>query len=104
MRVFPKGTRNCYTLQPEQGKDKVYLIRASFDYGNYDVESQPPVFDLYIDTNYWDTVNSSSYTYKEIVYVPPRDYIHVCLVNTDTGIPLISALELRLLGNVRLYY
>ncbi|KAK7823933.1 putative lrr receptor-like serine/threonine-protein kinase [Quercus suber] len=40
LRSFPQGTRNCYTLRPEQGKNNNYLIRAVFAYGNYDGENQ----------------------------------------------------------------
>ncbi|KAK7857064.1 putative leucine-rich repeat receptor-like protein kinase [Quercus suber] len=36
LRSFPQGTKNCYTLKPEQGKSSNYLIRAFFFYGNYD--------------------------------------------------------------------
>ncbi|KAF7846880.1 hypothetical protein BT93_L3629, partial [Corymbia citriodora subsp. variegata] len=97
--MFPNGTRNCYTLRPDEGKGNTYLVRASFWYGNYDGKNQTPAFDLHIDVNYWITVNSSSWTYEEIIYTPPRDYIQVCLVNTGSGVPFISALELRLLDN-----
>ncbi|XP_056176534.1 putative leucine-rich repeat receptor-like protein kinase At2g19210 [Syzygium oleosum] len=99
LRAFPNGTRNCYTLTPDKGKGNTYLVRADFWYGNYDGKNQTPAFDLHIDVNYWTTVNSSSWIYKEIIYTPPRDYIQVCLVNTGLGIPFISALELRLLDN-----
>ncbi|KAK7831734.1 putative lrr receptor-like serine/threonine-protein kinase [Quercus suber] len=40
LRSFPQGTRNCYTLRPEQGKNNNYLIRARFVYGNYDVKTR----------------------------------------------------------------
>ncbi|OWM76525.1 hypothetical protein CDL15_Pgr005489 [Punica granatum] len=100
LRCFPNGTRNCYTLRPTQGKSKRYLIRASFFYGNYDTLSQTPTFDLYIDVNYWITVKDpSNYTYEEIIYTTSRDYIQVCLVNRGSGVPFISALELRTLDN-----
>lgn len=99
MRVFPNGTRNCYTLRPDRGKGNTYLIRASFFYGNYDNNNQIPVFDLHIGVNYWATINSSNYFYEEIIFVPPRDDIQVCLINTGNGVPFISTLELRLLNN-----
>ncbi|KAI3411530.1 Protein kinase domain-containing protein [Psidium guajava] len=99
LRIFPNGTRNCYTLMLDEGKGNTYLVRASFWYGNYDGKNQAPAFDLHIDGNYWFTMNSSSYIYEEIIYTPPRDYIQVCLVNTDSGVPFISILELRLLDN-----
>ncbi|KAK3409288.1 hypothetical protein EUGRSUZ_J01421 [Eucalyptus grandis] len=97
LRIFPTGQRNCYTLKPNEGKGNTYLVRASFWYGDYDGKNQTPVFDLYIDVNYWTTVNSSSWIYEEIIYTPSRDYIQVCLVNTSSGVPFLSALDLRLL-------
>ncbi|KAF8015003.1 hypothetical protein BT93_H0711 [Corymbia citriodora subsp. variegata] len=95
LRSFPNGTRNCYTLRPDQGKNNTYLIRASFWYGNYDGKNQTPSFDLYIDVNYWTTVSYWKYIYEEIMYVSQANDIQVCLVNTGNGVPFISALELR---------
>ncbi|KAF8038664.1 hypothetical protein BT93_B1259 [Corymbia citriodora subsp. variegata] len=95
LRSFPNGTRNCYTLRPDRGKNITYLIRAVFWYGNYDGKNQPPSFDLYIDVNYWTTVWFSTYYCEEIMYVSQADDIQVCLVNTGNGVPFISALELR---------
>ncbi|XP_030464561.2 putative leucine-rich repeat receptor-like serine/threonine-protein kinase At2g19230 [Syzygium oleosum] len=99
LRSFPNGTRNCYTLRPDQGKNNTYLIRASFWYGNYDGKNQSPSFDLYIDVNYWAMVSSSAYFSEEIMYVSQANDIQVCLVNTGKGVPFISALELRTLGD-----
>ena len=102
VRSFPEGTKNCYTLQPQQGKDNKYLIRASFMYGNYDSKNQLPEFKLYLGVNEWDTVkfnNSYDVVRKEIVHVPRTGHINVCLVNTGSGSPFISALELRQLNN-----
>ena len=98
VRSFPQGTKNCYTLKPEQGKSSNYLIRALFQYGNYDNKNEFPKFDLYDGVNYWSTVeiSSVSYTiYPDIIYVPSSDTIFVCLINTGSGIPFISGLELR---------
>ncbi|XP_039158979.1 senescence-induced receptor-like serine/threonine-protein kinase [Eucalyptus grandis] len=99
LRSFPSGMRNCYTLKPDKGKNNTYLIRASFWYAAYDDKNRPPIFDLYIDVNYWATVDSSGNNYYEIVYVAQRDDIQVCLVNIGQGVPFISALELRTLDN-----
>ena len=42
------------------------------------------------------TFNSSyNIVRREIIYVPKTDEIYVCLVNTESGTPFISALELR---------
>ena len=37
--------------------------------------------------------------YYDVIHVPLTDYIDVCLVNTGSGVPFISALELRHLDN-----
>ncbi|CAK9174530.1 unnamed protein product [Ilex paraguariensis] len=103
LRSFDEGIKNCYTLRkPSQGKDDKYLLRGSFMYGNYDGKNEIPKFDLYLGVNFWVTVELEkvlSYFYEEIIFVPATDLIYVCLVNTGSGIPFISALELRLLDN-----
>lgn len=71
-------------------------------YGNYDGQGQVPDFDLYLGANMWDSMKlgqPSDIIYKEIIHVSSLNYIHVCLVNTGSGTPFISALELRPLGN-----
>ncbi|GMY34427.1 putative lrr receptor-like serine/threonine-protein kinase, partial [Fagus crenata] len=98
LRSFPDGKRNCYTLKPTQGKNSNYLIRAIFSYGNYDNKNQPPVFNVHVGVNYWDTVEFSSASwvyYPEIIHTPSSDTISVCLINTGSGVPIISSLELR---------
>jgi len=103
LRSFPQGTKNCYTLKPEQGKNSNYLIRAFFFYGNYDKKNQPPKFDVYVGVNFWTTVSFSEsdqiyFTRKklpDVIHVPLSDTIFVCLINTGSGIPFISALELH---------
>ncbi|XVF74479.1 hypothetical protein PTKIN_Ptkin13bG0113600 [Pterospermum kingtungense] len=98
LRSFPEGRKNCYTLKPEQAKNNSYRIRASFQYGNYDGKNQPPKFDLYLGVTYWATVNfNNNYTrfFEEIIYVFRADTEYVCLVNTGSGTPLISSLEVR---------
>ncbi|XP_061366847.1 putative leucine-rich repeat receptor-like protein kinase At2g19210 [Gastrolobium bilobum] len=98
VRSFPQGKRNCYTLRHPEGKDTIYLIRATFMYGNYDELNQLPQFDLYIGVNLWDSVrfdNSTHVVIKEILHVPSMDNLYVCLLNTDLGTPFISALEVR---------
>ncbi|KAI4381049.1 hypothetical protein MLD38_007166 [Melastoma candidum] len=99
MRIFPNGTRNCYTLRPQKGKNNKYIIRVSFFYGNYDARNITPVFDVYVDTNYWFTANLSNSYRREIIYFSSRDYIQLCLINSGNGVPFISALELRLLDS-----
>ncbi|XP_021834818.1 probable LRR receptor-like serine/threonine-protein kinase At1g05700 [Prunus avium] len=101
VRSFPEGARNCYKINVTRGNK--YLIRASFEFGNYDGQDKIPEFELHLGPNLWDTVRfenpSNAYTYKELIYVPLRKYIHVCLVNTGSVVPFISALELRPLPN-----
>ncbi|XP_059458238.1 senescence-induced receptor-like serine/threonine-protein kinase [Corylus avellana] len=99
LRSFPVGTRNCYTLTPEQGKNNNYLVRASFCYGNYDGKNITPIFDLYLGPNRWGTVKSHDIVNFAIIHVPSTDYIDVYLVKTGDGVPFISALELRRLDN-----
>ncbi|XXG57220.1 hypothetical protein AAC387_Pa03g4434 [Persea americana] len=101
LRIFPDGTRNCYTLTPVI-KSNRYLLRASFMYGNYDGLDQPPQFDAYVGVNRWEIdlpSNSSLRIWNEMIMVASLDYISVCLVNTGKGTPYISALELRPLNN-----
>ncbi|KAJ7963123.1 Serine/threonine protein kinase [Quillaja saponaria] len=98
IRSFPEGDRNCYTLRPLKGKNNNYLIRASFMYGNYDDRNYPPQFELHLDVNFWTTVNlsaASEIVQKEIIHVSSTDYLEVCLVNTGSGTPFISAFDLR---------
>ncbi|KAH7866810.1 hypothetical protein Vadar_025321 [Vaccinium darrowii] len=100
VRSFPKGIKNCYTIKlPEQANGNKYLIRASFTYGNYDLQNKPPEFDLYLDGDHWTTIkiqnDQSAFVFAEIIHFPATAYIHVCLVNTGHGTPFISGLELR---------
>ena len=98
VRSFPEEKRNCYTLRHPEGRNTIYLIRASFMYGNYDDLNKLPQFDLYVGVNFWDTVmfdNATHVVIKEILHVPSLDEIYICLLNTDMGTPFISALEER---------
>ncbi|KAL5576879.1 hypothetical protein UlMin_018578 [Ulmus minor] len=101
VRSFPLGIRNCYSLKPTQGKNNRYLIRARFMYGNYDNKNETPTFDLYLGVDLCNTIvldNAWTPLTKEIIHSPLSDTIYVCLVNTGSGTPFISALELRPLG------
>ena len=98
VRSFPEGKRNCYTMNPNEGKGTVYFIRASFMYGDFDDQDNLPEFDLYVGVNQWDTVkfdNASHVVITEIIHTPLTNEIYVCLLNTDKGTPFISTLELR---------
>ncbi|KAJ7951675.1 protein kinase family protein [Quillaja saponaria] len=98
LRSFPQGIRNCYRINIASRTK--YLIRASFLYGNYDGQNELPEFDLHLGANLWDSVkitNASLSISSEIIHVPPLDHVRICLVNTDSGTPFISAIELRTL-------
>ncbi|XP_062156473.1 LRR receptor-like serine/threonine-protein kinase IOS1 isoform X2 [Alnus glutinosa] len=100
LRSFPQGNRNCYSINVTRGTK--YLIRAEFLHGNYDGKGNLPEFDLYLGPNIWETVrvdNSSISIVKELIHVPSRNYLHLCLVNTGLGTPFISSIELRPLLN-----
>ncbi|KAK3135028.1 hypothetical protein QOZ80_5BG0413730 [Eleusine coracana subsp. coracana] len=103
LRSFPDGARNCYTLRSLVAGLK-YTIRTYFMYGNYDGLNKPPVFDVHIGVNFWRTVNASNpgIVWTEATVVVPNDFVQVCLVNTGSGTPFISGLELRPL-NRKLY-
>ena len=97
LRSFPQGKKNCYTLKPRQGNNSNYLIRAVFEYGNYDNKNDIPVFDLYLGVNHWTKVALMSVDevfLRGIIHAPLSDTIFICLM-TKAGIPSISALELR---------
>ncbi|KAM5585829.1 hypothetical protein ABKV19_004971 [Rosa sericea] len=98
VRIFPKGTRNCYKISVTSGQK--YLIRASFGYGNYDGENNLPEFELRLGDSLWDSVVFTrdlvnSIIAKELIHIPMRNYIHVCLVDINKGVPFISVIELR---------
>ncbi|RWR78190.1 putative LRR receptor-like serine/threonine-protein kinase [Cinnamomum micranthum f. kanehirae] len=101
VRSFPHGNRNCYNLGPVHKSNK-YLIRACFLYGDYDGKNSTPKFDLYIGANKWRSIYFSDATYAfyvQIITVATMNFISVCLVNTGTGTPFISGLELRPLNS-----
>lgn len=97
VRSFPNETRNCYTLRfLTIGSN--YLVRAIFMYGNYDNLNKPPVFDIHLGVNYWDTFNitTADDVYStEIIVLATADYLQVCLINKNQGTPFISWLDLR---------
>ncbi|XP_048602603.1 probable LRR receptor-like serine/threonine-protein kinase At5g59680 isoform X2 [Brassica napus] len=100
VRYFPDGTRNCYNLSVYKGRN--HLIRARFIYGNYDGLDINPKFDLYLGPNLWATVDlhrADNGTRREIFHIPTSSSLQICLVKTGETTPLISALEIRPLGN-----
>ncbi|CAH8386363.1 unnamed protein product [Eruca vesicaria subsp. sativa] len=100
LRYFPDGIRNCYNLNVEKGRR--YLVRAIFVYGNYDGLGMKPVFDLHFGPNIWATIDlekTANGTVKDMVHVATSNLMQICLVKTGKTKPLISALELRPVGN-----
>ncbi|XP_023638620.1 probable LRR receptor-like serine/threonine-protein kinase PAM74 isoform X1 [Capsella rubella] len=105
LRYFPDERRNCYSLSVD--KDRKYLIRAGFIYGNYDGLNSNPIFDLHLGPNLWATIDLQKFvngTIEEILHTPTSNSLQVCLVKTGKTTPLISALELRPLGNNNSYH
>nr|CAB3464667.1 unnamed protein product [Digitaria exilis] len=90
LRSFPDGVRNCYTLRSIVPGLK-YILRGTFKYGNYDGLGQPPIFDLYIGVNFWTVVNITDADSAVLL----EAIVLVCLVNTGSGTPFISGLDLR---------
>ncbi|XWS12027.1 hypothetical protein CRYUN_Cryun37aG0055200 [Craigia yunnanensis] len=100
VRSFPRGIRNCYSIEVSKGNK--YLVRASFMYGNYDSERKVPEFELHLGANLWKNIklsDASTWLIVEIIHVPLSKNLSVCLVNTGFGTPFISAIELRPLRN-----
>nr|VDC86362.1 unnamed protein product [Brassica rapa] len=100
LRYFPDGTRNCYNLRVEKGRN--HLIRARFLYGNYDGLDNNPTFDLYLGPNPWATIDLHKLvngTREEIIHIPTSNKLQVCLVKTGPTTPVISTLEVRPMGN-----
>jgi len=98
VRSFPDGARNCYTLRSIVAQVPPPRHAATFKYGNYDGLARPPIFDLYIGVNFWTIVNvtdADSAIILEAIVLVPDDFVQVCLVNTGTGTPFISGLDLR---------
>ncbi|KAI3772411.1 hypothetical protein L6452_03597 [Arctium lappa] len=96
LRVFTSRKKNCYSTQVTKGQK--LLVRASFNYGNYDRLSSPPAFDLHFDGNFWATVETtvSGVQVYEATYVTKGDAASVCVAQTNPGqFPFISALEFR---------
>ncbi|KAI3760452.1 hypothetical protein L1987_50847 [Smallanthus sonchifolius] len=98
LRAFTTPRKNCYSIEVEEG-EKV-LVRAGFNYGNYDQKSTPPNFDLHFDGNFWITVNASEFKVYEAIYVAKKKVISVCVAQSKPDeFPFISTLEVRSLDS-----
>ncbi|XP_024965308.1 probable LRR receptor-like serine/threonine-protein kinase At1g51820 [Cynara cardunculus var. scolymus] len=99
LRVFTSRKKNCYSTPVTKGEK--LLVRASFNYGNYDRLSSPPKFDLHFDGNFWTTVETtaSGAQVYEATYVTKGDAASVCVAQTNPNqFPFISSLEFRSVG------
>ncbi|KAM0839454.1 hypothetical protein ACQ4PT_060304 [Festuca glaucescens] len=102
VRSFPGARRSCYTIPAPAPAGSKYLIRATFIYGNYDGLNRLPVFDLHLGVNFWTTVNITRpgmAQIAEVIAFVPGEYVQVCLVDTGSGTPFISGLDLRPMTN-----
>ncbi|GLJ06199.1 hypothetical protein SUGI_0033290 [Cryptomeria japonica] len=98
LRCFPQGKRNCYNLPAV--RERKYLIRACFLYGNYDGRESQPQFELLVDANFWATVviNNSNKTFCNGINAMARGpSINVRFPRSTDDVPFISTLEFRLL-------
>ncbi|XP_076958314.1 uncharacterized protein At1g24485-like [Bidens hawaiensis] len=96
LRVFTTRKKNGYSTPVTKG-EKV-LVRASFNYGNYDRLSSPPTFDLHFDGNFWTTVQTllKGLIWYEATYVAKGDAVSVCVAQTKPNqFSFMSALEIR---------
>lgn len=94
VRSFPEGIRNCYKINVTSGSK--YLIRAAFLYDNNDGQNKFAEFELYLGPNLWYYVKVEEDVVDfELIHIPSRNYMHVCLVNTGSGFPFISTIEIR---------
>ncbi|KAF3787084.1 Inactive protein kinase [Nymphaea thermarum] len=102
--TFPKGKRNCYTIQPVIPSSK-YLLRALFLYGNFDGLNSFPRFDLYLENTFALTVNSSVSTWRDCEFIvkATRSYLTLCLCKTSERDPFISAIELPPVPGIAAY-
>ncbi|KAM0837262.1 hypothetical protein ACQ4PT_061781 [Festuca glaucescens] len=73
-----------------------------FKYGNYDGKTSPS-FEFHLGSNYWDTFLNKDYWWSEAIFVAWASWVPVCVVNTGSGTPFVSTVELRPL-NFSLYH
>ncbi|WOH08162.1 hypothetical protein DCAR_0727599 [Daucus carota subsp. sativus] len=82
--------------QYRKRRDFLYLVRATFLYGNS--KSTFPKFQVYLDATKWSTVsitNASEVHVEEMIIRAQSNSVDVCLCQATTGSPFISTLELR---------
>lgn len=73
-------------------------MRATFLYGNFDINNVYPKFDISLGATPWSTIvisDASTVEVQELIFLALSPTISVCLSNATTGQPFISTLELR---------
>ncbi|XP_059432433.1 probable LRR receptor-like serine/threonine-protein kinase At5g48740 isoform X2 [Corylus avellana] len=98
IRVFPDSQgRECYRL-PVNNVSSLVLVRAQFQYKNYDGLGKPPAFSVSLGTAITSTINLTAndpWT-EEFVWPVSKDTLSFCLLAIpDGGSPVISSLEVR---------
>lgn len=98
IRVFPDSQgRECYRL-PVNNVSSLVLVRAQFQYKNYDGLGKPPAFSVSLGTAITSTINLTAndpWT-EEFVWPVNKDTLSFCLLAIpDGGSPVISSLEVR---------
>lgn len=102
LRYFddPRPEKYCYTLPVTPGS--IYLLRATFFYGNYDNANQPLSFQVAVDATVVDTVTSTANSgdgmyYTEYLYVAQGKETYLCFIRTSASdVPFVSGISLKL--------
>jgi hypothetical protein len=108
LRSFPNRTnpsmRICYSLPipqtPPPPQGIMILVRATFDYLDYDGLNQPPIFDVYLGPALLSTVDltmrggGNNDTWVVEVIFNSTETQALCLLR-EKGNPVISSLEVR---------
>jgi hypothetical protein len=102
LRYFP-GTqsKSCYDLPATN--DTVYLVRATFLYGDYDGGGRLPAFQVHVDTvnvGLVQPTSSGETLVVEVTMAAAADNIYLCLAPNvpGTDVPFVNFIELRQLA------
>ncbi|KAG0603110.1 hypothetical protein M758_10G067600 [Ceratodon purpureus] len=102
LRYFPGNrSKSCYDIPAINGS--VYLVRATFLYGDYDGGIRKPAFQVHVDTVNVGLVwpnSSDSIKVIEVTTAAAADNIYLCLAPNipGTDVPFINFIELRMLA------
>lgn len=117
LRSFPNtpnlSTRICYSLPipqtPPPPQGIMILVRATFDYLDYDGLNQPPIFDVYLGPAHLSKVDltmtrgGNNDTWVVEVIFNSTETQALCLLR-EKGNPVISSLEVRPVINASYAY